>query len=134
MAPREADPQCVIVARTCPRYHELVSLILEQIQRLVERGDVRISEHGYEELAEDGLFATDVVSGLAMKRHKQTKLVHEGSLAAEVEIELTDNDEAWGPFLSLEEAEKLDTVRAALRRGDLKTAAQFGTVYRLTPI
>ena len=42
-----------------------MSLILEQIQRLVERGDVRISEHGYEELAEGGLFATDVVRGLA---------------------------------------------------------------------
>ena len=69
-----------------------------------------------------------------MTHRKQTKLVHEGSYAAEVEIELTDHDQAWGPYLSIEEAEKLDTVRAALRRGDLEVAARFGKVYRLTPI
>jgi hypothetical protein len=39
--------------------------IVKQIQRLAEIGEIRISEHGYEELAQDGLFANDVVSGLA---------------------------------------------------------------------
>ena len=69
-----------------------------------------------------------------MKHRKQTKLVHEGSYAAEIEVELTDHDQAWGPYLPLEEAKKLDAVRAALQRGDLKAASKYGTVYRLTPI
>ena len=42
-----------------------MSAILERIQRLAERGQVRISEHGYEELVQDGIFARDVVGGLA---------------------------------------------------------------------
>ena len=37
---------------------------LRQIKALVARGEVRISEHGYDELAADGLLAGDVVSGL----------------------------------------------------------------------
>ena len=39
--------------------------ILEQLRELATRGEVRISEHGYDELAADGLFARDVVGGLA---------------------------------------------------------------------
>ena len=37
---------------------------LERVRVLVARGEVRISEHGYDELAEDGIFARDVVDGL----------------------------------------------------------------------
>ena len=36
---------------------------LRQIIKLVERGLLHISEHGYDELAEDGLSAREVVSG-----------------------------------------------------------------------
>lgn len=67
------------------------------------------------------------------KRH-HTKLVHEGQYAAEVDIELIDNDEGWSPYLSLDDALKLDDVRDALRRGDLKAATQFSRVYTLTPV
>ena len=38
---------------------------LAQIKALVAKGEVRISDHGYDELAEDGLLARDVVSGVA---------------------------------------------------------------------
>ena len=38
---------------------------LEQINILVSNGKVRISEHGYDELAADGLRVRDVVAGLA---------------------------------------------------------------------
>jgi hypothetical protein len=31
---------------------------------LVENGEIRVSEHGYDELAEDGLTAREVVAGL----------------------------------------------------------------------
>jgi hypothetical protein len=34
------------------------------IQELVRRREVRISSHGYEELAADGILATDVIAGV----------------------------------------------------------------------
>jgi len=41
-----------------------VSSTLEQIQRLVQEGKVRISEHGYDELSADDIFARDVIDGI----------------------------------------------------------------------
>ena len=69
-----------------------------------------------------------------MTRRRHTKLVHEGQYAAEVEIELTDSEEGWSPYLSLADAQKLDDVREALRRGDLKRAGQLARVFKLTPV
>lgn len=69
-----------------------------------------------------------------MTKHPHTKLIHEGQYAAEVEVELIDTDEGWSPYLSLEDAEKLDEVRKALRRGDLKRASQLARVFELTPV
>jgi len=63
-----------------------------------------------------------------------TKLIREGDYVAEVEVELSDTPEGWGPYLSLGDAKKLDQVRAALRRGDLTAAAQTANVYRLAPV
>ena len=40
----------------------------------------------------------------------------------------------WAPYLSLEDALKLDDVRAALRRGDIEDAARLSRVYTLTPL
>ncbi len=42
-----------------------MSETFERIRTLVQAGSVRISEHGYDELAADGIFARDVVSGIA---------------------------------------------------------------------
>ncbi len=55
-----------------------------------------------------------------MKRTKRTKLVHEGKYVAEIDVELLEEPEEWSPHLSLEDAYRLDDVRQALRRGDLK--------------
>lgn len=41
-----------------------MSNTLATLKRLVASGDVRISEHGYEELENDGLTAREIVSGL----------------------------------------------------------------------
>jgi hypothetical protein len=41
-----------------------VSSILETIKTLVISGDVRISEHGYDELSNDDLTAREIVGGL----------------------------------------------------------------------
>ena len=62
------------------------------------------------------------------------KLVHEGEYAAEVEVELITTDEGWSPYLSLEDAERLDSVREALRRGDVRAASRHSRVYHLTPV
>ncbi len=68
-----------------------------------------------------------------MRRHYR-KLVHEGDYAAEVDVELIDSEEGWAPYISLEDAEKLDGVRTSLRRGDIKGATQIARVYRLMPV
>ncbi len=67
---------------------------------------------------------------------KQTKLVHEGEYVAEVDVELTeaDNGTGWAPYLSLEEAKKLDDVRRALKRENLKAAGRVGRVFKLLPV
>lgn len=36
----------------------------QSIRRLVGSGDVRISEHGYDELAQDGLTAREIIEGV----------------------------------------------------------------------
>jgi len=69
-----------------------------------------------------------------MKTRKMTKIVHEGEYIAEVEVNLIDTDEGWSPYLSLEDAYKLDDVRKALHEGDTNSAAKYGRVYRLTPV
>lgn len=69
-----------------------------------------------------------------MKKRVRTKLVQEGKYVAEVDVELVETGEEWSPYLSLDDAYKLDDIREALRRGDLKSAAQLGRVFTLTPV
>jgi hypothetical protein len=69
-----------------------------------------------------------------MKARKTTKLVHEGRYAAEVDVELIEDEHEWAPYLSMADAKKLDEVRAALREGNLKAAARLGRVYELKPV
>jgi hypothetical protein len=69
-----------------------------------------------------------------MKKRKHTKLVHEGKYVAEVDIELIDTPEGWSPYLTLEDAYKLDDVREALRKGDLDAASRLARLYTLTPV
>ena len=69
-----------------------------------------------------------------MTTRHHTKLVHEGNYVAEIEVELIDSDTGWSPYLSLDDAYKLDDVRDALRRGDVKTATRLARVYTLTPV
>lgn len=69
-----------------------------------------------------------------MTKKAHAKFVHEGEFAAEVQVELIETEDGWSPYLSVEDAQKLDEVREALRRGDLKTAAKLARVFRLTPI
>lgn len=69
-----------------------------------------------------------------MTKKQRTKLVHAGRYVAEVSIELTEDESGWSPYLSLDEARKLDRVRRALVDGDLTTAARLARVYELVPV
>jgi len=69
-----------------------------------------------------------------MTGRRRTRLIHEGPYAAEVDVELIDDPEGWAPYLSLDDAQKLDDVREALRQGDIAEASRFAQVYRLMPI
>ena len=64
-----------------------------------------------------------------------TRLVREGEFVAEVEIDLIEAESGWAPYLSLDDAYRLDDVRGALQLGDLRRAARLATrIYRLTPV
>ena len=77
----------------------------------------------------------DVAKETNMKSKATKKLVREGDLAAEVDVNLVDAEGGWAPYLSLDDANKLDDVREALRAGDVKRASRLASrVYRLTPV
>ena len=77
----------------------------------------------------------DVAEEATMSTKATKKLVREGEFAAEVEVNLVDAEGGWAPYLSLDDAYKLDDVREALRAGDIKRAARLASrVYRLTPV
>lgn len=69
-----------------------------------------------------------------MNGRRISKLVREGIYVAEVEVETIFTDDGWSPYLSVEDAYKLDDVRDALKRGDLKAATRIARVYSLTPV
>ena len=67
------------------------------------------------------------------KRH-HTKYIHEGKYVAEVDVVLLETDEEWSPYLLVEDACKLDEIREALQKGDVRSASRYGRVYTLTPV
>ncbi|WP_456450158.1 hypothetical protein [Hydrogenimonas sp.] len=69
-----------------------------------------------------------------MRKRKTVKLIHEGKYAAEVEVELIDTDEGWSPYLSLEDAKKLDRLRKLLADEAIDEAKKLAKIYRLEPI
>jgi len=42
-----------------------VSETFKHVLNLIERGEVRISDHGYDELSADNIFVRDVINGVA---------------------------------------------------------------------
>ena len=69
-----------------------------------------------------------------MDGRRRIKLVREGCHVAEVDVELLEKPEGWSPYLSVEDAYRLDDVREALRRGDLETAARYSRMFSLNPV
>ena len=68
-----------------------------------------------------------------MKR-STTEFIREGQYAAEVDVELIEDDTGWSPYLSLDDAKKLVAVRLALRAGNIAAAAKHGRVFELQPV
>ena len=69
-----------------------------------------------------------------MQNRKHVKLVHEGKYVAEVEIEIINSENAWSPYISLDDALKLDTIRELLREDKTAEAKKLGKVYLLKPV
>ena len=68
-------------------------------------------------------------------RHRHTvKYMHEGLYVAAVDVELIQDETDWSPYLSLEDAYRLDDVREALRREDLTAASTYGRIYEMHPV
>ncbi|MBI3634717.1 MAG: hypothetical protein HY216_00695 [Candidatus Rokubacteria bacterium] len=82
-----------------------------RVADLVRSGEVRISSHGYDEMAEDGILAGEILNGVGGGNE------HE----APYEVRARGSvDNGWSPYLSIDDARKLDEVREALRRGDIQ--------------
>ena len=66
-----------------------------------------------------------------MRIRRKKKYIHEGEYVAAVEIELVEDETGWSPYMSLDDAYKLDVVREALRNRDLHAAGGYGEVFRM---
>lgn len=69
-----------------------------------------------------------------MRKKTITKLIHSGDFIAEVDVELIYTDDDWSPFLSIDDALKLDDVREALQRGDLDLVKSMARIFKLSPV
>ena len=69
-----------------------------------------------------------------MTKKQTTKLIRFGDYVAEVNVELVYTDDEWSPYLSVNDAMKLDDVREALRQKDFVTATKLASVYKLSPL
>ncbi|MBI1926454.1 hypothetical protein HYR99_19700, partial [Candidatus Poribacteria bacterium] len=65
-----------------------------------------------------------------MTQKQTTKLIREGQYVAEVDVELLYTAGGWSPYLSLDDAQKLDNLREALRQGDIEVATQLARVFK----
>jgi hypothetical protein len=69
-----------------------------------------------------------------MTTRKKVKYVHEGEYVAEVDVDVITTDDGWSPYLSVQDAYKLDDVRDALRRSDIAAASRIARVYIKQPV
>ena len=70
-----------------------------------------------------------------MSTKATTRLVREGDFVAEVDVHLIEAEGGWAPYLSLDDAYRLDDVRQALQSGDIRRASRLASrVYRLMPV
>ena len=77
----------------------------------------------------------DVGEETHMSTKATTRLVREGDFVAEVEVQIIEAEGGWAPYLSLDDAYRLDDVRQALQSADIRHASRLASrVYRLMPV
>jgi hypothetical protein len=64
---------------------------------------------------------------------RRVKHVHEGRYVAEVDVELLEDETEWSPYVSVDDACKLDNVRDALHRDDVTAASRLARLFELRP-
>jgi hypothetical protein len=64
---------------------------------------------------------------------KTTKLIHANGYAAEVEVDLIEDDGAWGPYLTVPDVRRLERVRKLMKSGQFEDAAKEAKVFELVP-
>ena len=69
-----------------------------------------------------------------MTKKKVKKLVQVGKYIAEVDVTMIYTDDDWSPYLSVDDALKLDEIREFLKRKDFASAQKEAQVYTLTPL
>jgi len=69
-----------------------------------------------------------------MRNRLKTKYVHEGKYVGELEVSLIEDATEWSPYISIDDAYKIDDVRDALRQGDLDAASRYARIYEMRPI
>jgi len=69
-----------------------------------------------------------------MTTKKKIKLIHQGRFAAEVEVDLIDDETGCASYLSIADARKIDAVRFALQSGRIAEAAALARVFHLQPV
>lgn len=62
------------------------------------------------------------------------RIIREGKYAAEVPIEILEDETGWSPYVTFDDATKVADVRLALRRGDIATASKLAKVFELLPL
>jgi hypothetical protein len=63
-----------------------------------------------------------------------TKRLRHGNLMAEVKVTSIPDDGAWGPYLSLDDASKLERVNRALLLGDVEAASKDAMVFEVAQV
>jgi len=69
-----------------------------------------------------------------MRNRLKTKYVHEGKYVGELEVSLIEDATEWSPYISIDDAYKIDDVRDALRQGDLDAASRYARIYEMRPV
>lgn len=64
----------------------------------------------------------------------QEKFIHVGNYVARLEVEFIFSDDSWSPCMTIQDAEKIDAVRDALKREDLVAAGKLANIFKLTPV
>jgi hypothetical protein len=62
------------------------------------------------------------------------KMIHVGGYVAEVDVALEESTDDWAPYISLQDALRVDEVREALQRGDITSASKEASVFEISPV